>query len=109
MSPIKGKPLILYVTALDTYLGALLVQNNDESKEVSLYYLNQTLVGAKSNYSPIEKSFIALIFSIQKLQHFFLFVIVHLISKVDSLKYIMSQPTIQVRIASQMDNLTFQI
>lgn len=43
--PILGKPFILYTRALDHSLGALLAQNNDESKEVALYYLSRMLVG----------------------------------------------------------------
>ncbi|KAK9929107.1 hypothetical protein M0R45_026215 [Rubus argutus] len=51
MAPIKGKPLILYIAALEHSLGALLAQNNDEGKENALYYLSRTLVEAEHNYS----------------------------------------------------------
>jgi hypothetical protein len=44
-APIKGQPLILYTTAMHASLGALLAQNNDIRKEVSLYYLSRTLLG----------------------------------------------------------------
>ncbi|XP_062075631.1 uncharacterized protein LOC133779727 [Humulus lupulus] len=43
IAPILGKPLILYITALDRSLGALLAQNNEDGKEVALYYLSRTL------------------------------------------------------------------
>ncbi|KAM2028953.1 hypothetical protein EV2_041383 [Malus domestica] len=33
MAPIKGKPLILYITALERSLGAMLAQNNEEGKD----------------------------------------------------------------------------
>ena len=67
MAPIIGKSLILYVVALERSLGALLAQNNEEGKENALYYLSRTLVGAKHNYSPLEKVCLALIFVVQKL------------------------------------------
>ena len=70
MAPIKGRPLILYVAVLERSLGALLAQNNDEGKENALYYLSRTLVGAESNYTPIEKICLALVFSVQKLRHY---------------------------------------
>jgi hypothetical protein len=54
-APIKGRPLILYTTAMPTSLGALLTQNNDDGKEMSLYYLSRTLLGAECNYPDIEK------------------------------------------------------
>ncbi|XP_062085733.1 uncharacterized protein LOC133791838 [Humulus lupulus] len=38
-APIFGKPLILYITTLDRSLGALLGQDNEDGKEVALYYL----------------------------------------------------------------------
>ncbi|XP_028557315.1 uncharacterized protein LOC114581403 [Dendrobium catenatum] len=39
---IPGRPLILYTTALNESLGALLAQENEEGKENALYYLNQS-------------------------------------------------------------------
>ncbi|XP_020421291.1 uncharacterized protein LOC109949621 [Prunus persica] len=56
MEPIKGKPLILYIAALERSLGALLAQHNDDGKENALYYLSRTLVEAEQNYTPIEKA-----------------------------------------------------
>lgn len=40
MSPKKGKPLLLYITALDGSLGTLLAQRNEQGKEKALYYLS---------------------------------------------------------------------
>ncbi|KAK3017300.1 hypothetical protein RJ639_006899 [Escallonia herrerae] len=40
LSPMKGKPLLLYATALDASLGALLAQHNEDEKENAFYYLN---------------------------------------------------------------------
>jgi hypothetical protein len=54
-APIKGRPLILYIAALDSSLGGLLAQKNEEGKEVANYYISRTLAGAEHNYSPIEK------------------------------------------------------
>ncbi|XP_062094067.1 uncharacterized protein LOC133800111 [Humulus lupulus] len=38
-APILGKSLMLYMTSLDRSVRALLAQNNEEGKEVALYYL----------------------------------------------------------------------
>ena len=92
MAPIKGKPLILYIAALDHSLGALLAQNNDQGKENALYYLSRTLVGAEHNYTPIEKICLALVFAVQKLWHYMLAHSVTLISRADPLKYLMTKP-----------------
>jgi hypothetical protein len=97
-APIKGRPLILYTTALDTSLGALLAQLNDEGKEQPLYYLSRRLIGSEFNYSPIEKMCLSLIFAVTKLRPYMLAHSVQLISRVDILKYLMSRPTLSGRI-----------
>nr|XP_011465143.1 PREDICTED: uncharacterized protein LOC101299390 [Fragaria vesca subsp. vesca] len=99
MAPIKGRPLILYIAALERSLGAMLAQNNDEGKENALYYLSRTLVGAEHNYTPIEKVCLALVFATQKLRHYMLAHSITLISKADPLRYLMSKPVLSGRLA----------
>ena len=89
-APIKGRPLILYTAAMPTSLGALLAQNNDYGKEVSLYYLSRALLGAECNYPDIEKICLSLVFAAQKLRHNMLEHTVHLVSRADPLHYILS-------------------
>ncbi|CAL9019529.1 unnamed protein product [Prunus brigantina] len=64
MAPIKVKPLILYIEALELSLGALLSQHNEDGKENALYYLSRTLMGAEQNYTPIKKVYLALVFAV---------------------------------------------
>lgn len=98
MGLIEGKPLIpLYITTLDFLLRALLAQHNYVEKEMALYYLRMTMVGAKNNLSLIVKTCLALVFAVQKLRHNLLTTTVHLISRADPIKYIMSRPTVQGR------------
>ena len=99
MSPIKGRPLILYITALEGSLGALLAQNNENDNSNSLYYLSRTLVVAEHNYSPTEKTCLALIFAVQKLRHYLLAHPVQLIYRANPLKYIMTRLTLSGRLA----------
>ncbi|KAG9442692.1 hypothetical protein H6P81_018546 [Aristolochia fimbriata] len=70
VAPIIDRPLLLYIAAQEKSVGALLAQCDKNNKEHSLYYLSRTLVGAELNYSPIEKTCLALIFAIQKLRHY---------------------------------------
>ncbi|KAI5338184.1 hypothetical protein L3X38_017455 [Prunus dulcis] len=92
MAPIKGKPLTLYIAALERSLGAMFAQENEDGKENALYYLSRTLMGAEQNYTPIEKVCLALIFAVQKLQHYILSHGITLISKADPLRYLMAKP-----------------
>ena len=79
-APIRGKPLILYIATYENSLGALLAQENDEEKENALYYLSRTLNSAELNYSPIEKTCMALMVAVKKLRHYLQAHTVYLIS-----------------------------
>ncbi|CAM8928971.1 unnamed protein product [Rhodiola kirilowii] len=98
-APTPGKPLILYVAAQEKSLGAMCAQETDERKEIPLYYLSRTLVGAELNYSPIEKICLALVFAVQKLRHYMQAHTVHVVSKADPIKYILSRPVLSGRLA----------
>ena len=98
-TPVKGRPLILYTAAMPTSLGALLAQNNVVGKEVSLYYLGRTLLGAECNYPNMEKICLALVFAAQKLRHYMLEHTVHLVSRADPLRYILGKMTLSGRLA----------
>ncbi|XP_074271002.1 uncharacterized protein LOC141594921 [Silene latifolia] len=98
-APIPGKSIILYISAQEHSMGALCAQENEDGKERALYYLSRTLVGAELGYSPIEKMCLALIFAIQKLRHYFQAHTVHVISKADPIKYILSRPVLSGRLA----------
>ena len=44
MPPIIGKPLILYISTMDTTLGVLVAQEDHNNKERDIYYISRTLV-----------------------------------------------------------------
>ena len=58
MPPILGKPLILYILATTSTLGALLAQSDETCKERAIYFISQTLVAYEINYTSIEKAFL---------------------------------------------------
>ncbi|XP_038904278.1 uncharacterized protein LOC120090632 [Benincasa hispida] len=98
-APVAGKPLILYIVVQEKSLGALLAQEREKGKERALYYLSRTLNGVEINYSPIEKTCLALFFAINKLRHYIQAFTVPLIAKADSIKYVLSRPIISGRLA----------
>ncbi|KAG9458315.1 hypothetical protein H6P81_002823 [Aristolochia fimbriata] len=99
VAPIVDKPLLMYIAAQEKSVGALLAQCDEDNKEHSLYYLSRTLVGAELNYTPIEKTCLALVFAVQKLRHYLLAHSTKLISRADPLKYIMLRPILSSRLA----------
>ncbi|XP_074296849.1 uncharacterized protein LOC141627503 [Silene latifolia] len=98
-APIPRRPLVLYIAAQERSLGAMCAQEIEDRKERSLYYLSRTLVGAELNYAPIEKICLALVFAIQKLRHYMQAHTIHVVSKADPIKYILSRPVLSGRLA----------
>ncbi|KAL0336466.1 UNVERIFIED_CONTAM: hypothetical protein Sradi_4858500 [Sesamum radiatum] len=64
-----------------------------------LYYLSRKMALNELKYSPIEKLCLILIFSIQKLKHYFQSHSIHLVSKANPLKYVMAKPVLSDRLA----------
>jgi hypothetical protein len=91
MPPIHGKPLIMYISTTNSALGELLAQNDQKEKERAIYYISQTLVGYELNYTPIEKSFLSMVFAAQKLRYYMLSHQTQLIEKIDPLNYLLSR------------------
>ncbi|XP_075095392.1 uncharacterized protein LOC142173674 [Nicotiana tabacum] len=98
-APIPGKPLILYISAQERSIGALLAQGNNEGKENAIYYLSRMMTPNELKYSPIEKLCLALVFSIQKLKHYFQAHVVQLVSRANPIKFVMSKPVLSDRLA----------
>lgn len=66
VTPIADKPLLLYISATEVSLGALLAQEDSTGKERAIYYISQTLNGYDLNYTFIEKSCLVVLFASQK-------------------------------------------
>ena len=64
-----------------------------------MYYLSQKLTGVELRYSPIEKICLVLFFSIQKLRHYMQAHVIHLIAKIDPVKYVLSRAIMSGRLA----------
>ncbi|KAL0287719.1 UNVERIFIED_CONTAM: hypothetical protein Sangu_2680300 [Sesamum angustifolium] len=99
VSLVPGRPLILYVATQERSIGILLAQKNDEGNDNALYYLSRTMTPNELKYSPIEKLCLTLIFSIQKLKHYFQYHNIHLASKANPLKYVMAKPVLSDKLA----------
>ncbi|XP_048430547.1 TORTIFOLIA1-like protein 4 [Pyrus x bretschneideri] len=93
-----AKPLILYIAAQKGSIEALLAQENEDQKEIALYYLSRTLTGVELNYSSLEKICLVLVFAVQKLRHYMHGYTIHLVSKADLVKYVMSKPVLTGRL-----------
>ena len=63
MPPILGKPLILYISAIESSLGVLLAQLDEHEKEREIYYISHTLISYEVNYTSIKKACLAVVFA----------------------------------------------
>ncbi|KAA3469207.1 RNA-directed DNA polymerase (Reverse transcriptase), Ribonuclease H [Gossypium australe] len=74
MPPSLEKPLILYLTVFENFMGCLLSQHDELGrKEIVIYYLNKKFTKCETRYSPIEKLYCALIWTTQKLRQYMLY------------------------------------
>ena len=88
---VSGKPFLIDVWATDHSLGALLAQNNDQEHEQAIYYLSRTMIRAEHQYNPIEKECLVLVFAVQKMRHYLVDQTIHVISKVNPLRLLMTK------------------
>ncbi|CAL9012725.1 unnamed protein product [Prunus brigantina] len=96
--PKRGRPLKLYISALEVSIGSLLVQDNKEGKEHAIYYLSRTLTEVERKYSAIERLCLALYFTAVKLRHYMLPYTIYIIAKTDLIKYMLTRPMLRGRI-----------
>jgi hypothetical protein len=64
--PNYNKYFLMYLAALESTIGMVLVQEDDFLSEYMIYYLSQGLVGPKLNYSHIEKLVLAAVHVVQQ-------------------------------------------
>ena len=85
IAPVLEKPFLIYMRSMYHSLGALLAQNNDQGHEQEICYLSKTMIEAKHCYNPVEKECLALFFIIQKIRHYLVGQLIHVVSRVNPL------------------------
>jgi hypothetical protein len=72
--PEPKSPLLLYVSASNSAVSAVLVQEKEEEgklKQIPVYFSSEALSGSKIFYSELEKIAYAVILAARKLRHYF--------------------------------------
>jgi hypothetical protein len=72
--PEPRSPLLLYVSASNSVVSAVLVQEKEEEgkfKQIPVYFASEALSGSKLFYSELEKIAYAVIMTAMKLRHYF--------------------------------------
>jgi len=69
--PVEGRPLIMYWTVLEDFMGCVLGQQDETSKkEHAIYYLSKNFTDCESHYSMLEKTCCALAWAAKRLRHY---------------------------------------
>jgi len=99
LPPVEGRPLIMYLTVLETSMGCILGQQDETGrKEYAIYYLSKKFTDCESRYSMLEKTCCALAWSAKRLRQYMLNHTTWLISKMDPIKYIFEKPVLTGKI-----------
>ncbi|KAK9912138.1 hypothetical protein M0R45_036012 [Rubus argutus] len=79
-APIPGIPSTIYLASTSTAIRALLTQDDDSREERPMSYVSRLLQGAGTRYPEIERLCLALVYTTQRLRHFFLAHKLHLMA-----------------------------
>lgn len=90
----------LYMSALDSIIGSMLAQDDDDGVERAIYYLSRLLINSKTGYSLIENLCMSLYFSCMKLKYYIKYKYVFVYSEFDIIKHMLSKPILHSRIGN---------
>ncbi|KAJ9678147.1 hypothetical protein PVL29_022899 [Vitis rotundifolia] len=104
--PTPGCPLLLYLSVLDIALGCMLAQLDDLGKEQAIYYLSKRMLDYETRYVMIERYCLTLVWATRRLRHYITEYSVHLISRLDPLRYLFDRPALVGRLMRWLVLLT---
>ncbi|RVW67504.1 Retrovirus-related Pol polyprotein from transposon 17.6 [Vitis vinifera] len=106
LPPTPGRPLLLYLSVSDMTLGCMLAQIDDSGKERAIYYLSKRMLEYEVKYVMIERFCLALVWATRRLRHYMTEYSVHLISRLDPLRYLFDRPALTGRLMRWLVLLT---
>ncbi|RVX08068.1 Retrovirus-related Pol polyprotein from transposon 297 [Vitis vinifera] len=104
--PTPGRHLLLYLSVSDVASGCMLAQLDDSGNERTIYYLSKRMLDYKTRYVMIEHFYLALVWVTRRLRHYMTEYSVHLISRLDHLRYLFDRPTLVGRLMRWLILLT---
>ena len=98
-APILGKPLKLYLATNNEAIGALIVQDDQKGIKRLVYYISRKLKDAETCYPKAERTCFALIYAAQRLRHYLLAHMVHLLTKSHLIHSLLRRSVLSGRLA----------
>ena len=77
----------------------MLTQEDNKKNEKAMYYLSKRFHDYKTRYTPIEKSYFALVCTVQKLRHIVLPFQIWVVARMDPLKYLFKKLALSGRLS----------
>ena len=69
MTPVEGRPLIMYLTVLENSVGCVLGKHDESSRKVyAIYYLSKKFTDCETRYSLLEKTCCTLAWAARRLR-----------------------------------------
>ena len=98
VSPMSGRPLLLYLLVLSMALGCMLAQLDDSGKERAIYYLSKRMLEYEMRYVMIDHLYLVLVWATRRSRHYMIEYLVCLISQLDALRYLFDRPALTSRL-----------
>ncbi|RVW63776.1 Transposon Ty3-I Gag-Pol polyprotein [Vitis vinifera] len=86
--------------------GCMLAQLDDSGKDRAIYYLSKRMLDYETRYVTIERYCLALVWATRRLRHYMTEYSVHLISRLDPLRYLFDRPALVGRLMRWLVLLT---
>jgi hypothetical protein len=100
--PNYNKDFLLYLAAVESTIGMVLVQEDDWFSEYVIYYLIQGLVGLELNYTHLEKLALAAVHAVQRFCHYVMFRKTTVVAIVNPFQYMLTRRVISRKISRWM-------
>ena len=94
MPPTTGRPLLLYLSVSNIAFGCMLAQLDDSSKERAIYYLSKKMLDYETRYFMIERYCLTLVWATRRQRHYMTEYSMHLISRLNPLRYLFDKPAL---------------
>ena len=104
--PMLRCPLLLYLSISDMALGCMLAQLDDSRNERAIYYLSKRMLEHEMRYVMIKRLYLSLVWATRRLRHYMTEYSVHLISRLDLLRYLFDRPALTGRLMRWLVLLT---
>jgi hypothetical protein len=89
--PDYSRYYFLYIVVSEDTIGMVLVQEDDELHEHVIYYISQTLLGSKINYTQVDNITLVVVHVVQCLHHYIFLCKTTVVSNVNPFQYVLNQ------------------